>query len=123
MEQPDQLREVNRAREVFTRWPRSVVVCFLSSTVGLIMLEIECVDNLRSILKSHISLRHPWFYPALIFALWAWSVWNLWKVSSTHDRIDSGVTRLMEYIACIPVFSYILAWQWGEMILAVSKIR
>ena len=103
--------------------PRSVKICFLSSTIGLILLEWEWAAYLRPMEKSHIVLAHPWFYPVLIFAPWAWSMWGVLQIQrlARHNRIHADVTRLMEYIAGMPTLSYLLAWQWSEFILAVSK--
>jgi predicted AAA+ superfamily ATPase len=36
---------------------------------------------------------------------------------------NSDIVRLMEYVAGIPVFSYLIAWQWSELILVASKIK
>jgi hypothetical protein len=122
MNESHQTLGVTRFKDGF-RWPYSVVICFLASTACLILFEHECIEYLRLILKNHIHLPHPWFYPTLTFALWVWSVWGLWKVRSTHDRIDKDVTRLMEYIAGMPVLSYLLAWHWSELVLTASKIK
>jgi len=117
------VKETNAKAEDFFRWPYSVKICFISSTIGLILLEWECGENLRFALKNHAYLADPWFYPVLILWPWAWSLWVLWKTRNARHTLDKDMVRLMEYVACLPALLYFVAWRWSELLLAASKLN
>lgn len=70
--------------------PISVKLCLICSTIGLILIETECIQGLRTKLWVDGLLPHPWFYPALIFAPWAFCVWGLSRARRlvSHGQVD-----------------------------------
>ncbi|MBV9574325.1 MAG: hypothetical protein JOY93_09750 [Acidobacteriales bacterium] len=125
MEPNDEMQGINeqaQARHI----PHSVKMCLFFSTVGLVLLEVECVQGLLSKPWTYAQLRHPWAYPCFIFLPWAFCVWGVWRLSglaARHRLVGSEVIRLMEGLAGMPVWTYLLTWQWNEFVLAISKLK
>jgi hypothetical protein len=121
-----QRHDIIGRRQFLASLPRSVKVGFFFSSLLFVLFERECIQGLWSRPWLHVQLSHPWAYPLFILAPWAFGLWGLWHLSklSLRDKIEINLVRKMgECLVGIVVFSYLLAWQWSEFILAISKLK
>ena len=117
---------VSRKAAPLGNLPGSVKLGFFFPSLLLILFERECIEGLWSRPWLHVQLWHPWAYPLFILAPWAFCVWGLWHLNelSRRDKIEMDFAgKLGQCLIGIVVFSYLLAWQWSEFILAVSKLK
>jgi len=123
----DQAQQHTQAGKTFlSGLPGSAKGCLAASTLLLILLEIEAGQSIWLLLRSHAHVQEiAWVLPLMIFLPWWFCLWSLKQMTrlSTRYKIEGQVNRLMECIAAVPGFAYVLAFQWCALGLAVSKLN
>jgi hypothetical protein len=106
--------------------PRPILGCLITSTLYLILLECECWQNVSLLWKNHAHISEAEIMvPLMIFLPWGLCTWALRQVSMVArvSEARGGIDRMMQCLAVLPGFAYLLAQQWTRLALAVSKLR
>lgn len=117
---------ISREKEGIRSLPRSVKIGLLCSTVYLITLEADFVQDMLFQLKTHAEPRHLWYIlPVLIFLPWYYCVRSIWLLRGlvAHEAAGPHVSQVMVMLAATPAFSYLLFSVGGEFVSAVSKLK
>jgi hypothetical protein len=112
-------------QKLLTNLPRSVKVGFVLGTLLFVFFEIQCLRGLWTSLWLRSNMLRGWVYPCFILAPWAYCARGLARLSRTMARreVDDATRVIGECLVGMLVFSYLLAWQWSEFILAASKAK